>query len=94
MDQNKPFDPVKAKTKTVEQSSDNLLGALPSAGLVGVGVWMVRAAIVDPEPTSKLSLLIGGGVLCIVGGGFSAIRNMGGQAPNVSVGSQEFEVRW
>ncbi len=35
---------------------------------------MIVVGVADSEPTSKLGLLIGGGVICVAGGGFSAIR--------------------
>ena len=44
--------------------------ALAGIGYCGIGIWVIRMACLDPEPTSKLALLVGGGLLCIfVGGG-------------------------
>ncbi len=78
-----------------QQTEASPIGALSSAGLAGVGVWLVRAAIVDPEPTSKLALLVGGGLLCILGGGFSLIKSLDGDAPSeVSVNPQGLDIRW
>ena len=58
-------------------------------------MWLVRAAIMDPEPTSKLSLLITGGVVCLAGGGFSAIKILTGECPpNISISSQGMKVGW
>lgn len=54
-----------------------------SLGLSGVGLWMVVAAVVSPEPTSKLGLLIGGGSLLLLSGGFSAIRLLTDHKPPV-----------
>ncbi len=54
-----------------------------SLGLSGVGLWMVVAAVVSPEPTSKLGLLIGGGSLLLLSGGFSAIRILTDHRPPV-----------
>lgn len=34
-------------------------------GITGVGVWMIAAANADPEPSSKLGLLIGGVVVIL-----------------------------
>ncbi len=66
-----------------------------SAGLAGIGVWLVRAAIADPEPTSKLFLLLGGGVLCILGGGLSLIKSLGGHAPSrINANPQSLDIRW
>ncbi len=54
-----------------------------SLGLSGVGLWMVVAAVVSPEPTSKLGLLIGGGSVLMLSGGFSAIRLLTDRRPPV-----------
>ena len=54
-----------------------------SLGLSGVGLWMVVAAVVSPEPTSKLGLLIGGGSILLLSGGFSAIRLLTDHKPPV-----------
>jgi hypothetical protein len=54
-----------------------------SLGLSGVGLWMVVAAVVAPEPTSKLGLLIGGGSILMLSGGFSAIRLLTDHKPPV-----------
>ncbi len=45
-----------------------------SLGLSGAGILMVVLAFLDPEPTSKLGLLVGGGALCVFTGGVAAIR--------------------
>ena len=71
------------------------IGVLSSLGLAGAGLWLARTAVLDPEPTSKLSLLLCGGVVCLAAGGLSAIRILTGQIPpNVSVSSQGFDIRW
>ena len=54
-----------------------------SLGLSGFGLWMVVAAVVSPEPTSKLGLLIGGGSVLVFSGGFSAIRLLTDRRPPV-----------
>ncbi len=70
-------------------------GVLISLGMVGVGIWMVLAAILDPEPTSKLGLLIVGGSVCILGGGFSAIRILTKlRPPSVRVTGKGFDIVW
>ncbi len=50
---------------------------LVSLGITGAGVWMVIAAIADPEPTSKLGLLVGGGLVLALTGGLSTLRALG-----------------
>jgi hypothetical protein len=70
-------------------------GALVSLGLTGIGLWMVVAAVLDPEPTSKLGLLIGGGTVCLLSGGFSAIRILTrSRPPTVEVGARGVQIRW
>ena len=50
---------------------------LTSLGLSSVGIWLVLAAIVDPEPTSKLGILLAGGIALIALGGLSILRALG-----------------
>jgi hypothetical protein len=54
-----------------------------SLGLSGVGLWMVVAAVLSLEPTSKLGLLIAGGSVLMFSGGFSAIRLLTDRRPPV-----------
>ena len=66
-----------------------------SLGMSATGIWMIIVGVADPEPTSKLGLLIGGGVICVVGGGFSAIRILTKhKPPKVTVGKNGFEISW
>jgi len=66
-----------------------------SLGMSAAGIWMIAAGVADPEPTSKLGLLIGGGVICVAGGGFSAIRILTKhKPPKVIVGKNGFEISW
>ncbi len=58
-------------------------GVLVSLGMSGVGLWMVVAAIADPEPTSKLGLLVVGGSVLLFSGGFSAVRILTDRRPPV-----------
>ena len=58
-----------------------LLSMASNVGLTGIGVWLVRLAIVDPEPTSKLSLLVAGGITCILTGSLSFQRHLTAQSP-------------
>jgi len=71
------------------------IGVGVSLGMSAAGIWMIVIGVVDPEPTSKLGLLIGGGVVCIAGGGFSAIRILTKhKPPNVKIGKNGFEISW
>ncbi len=69
-----------------------------SLGLSGAGVLMVVLAFLDPEPTSKLGLLVGGGALCVFTGGVAALRILVSQRPPrvlLSAGKvAQFEIRW
>jgi len=53
------------------------IGVLASLGITGVGVWMVYAAIIDPEPTAKLGLLIGGGIIIALTGSLGTLSSLG-----------------
>ncbi len=69
-----------------------------SLGLSGAGVLMVVLAFLDPEPTSKLGLLVGGGALCVFTGGVAALRILVSQRPSrvrLSAGTvAQFEITW
>ena len=64
-------------------------------GVSAVGVTMVVLAFLDPEPTSKLGLLVGGGAVCVLGGGFSAIRILTNhKPPNIKATPHGIEISW
>jgi hypothetical protein len=66
-----------------------------SLGMSAAGIWMIAAGVADPEPTSKLGLLIGGGVICVAGGGFSAIRILTKhKPPNITLNKNGFDIAW
>lgn len=76
-------------------SREEWVGVLVSLGMCGAGIAMVAAAILDPEPTSKLGLLIVGGSIVCLGGGFSAIRVLTKtRPPTVRVKKDGFEIDW
>jgi hypothetical protein len=50
---------------------------LTCLGMSAAGIWMIAAAIADPEPTSKLSILLAGGVLLVLTGGLGILRSLG-----------------
>ena len=54
-----------------------IASVLVGIGLSGAGVAMVAAAIFDPEPTSKLGLLVAGGVLLAFTGGLGTLSALG-----------------
>lgn len=55
----------------------SIMAVLFGLGLSGAGIWMIVAAIADPEPTSKLGLLIAGGVLITLTGGMGTLSALG-----------------
>jgi hypothetical protein len=66
-----------------------------SLGLSAAGVAFVVLAVLDPEPTSKLGLLVGGGALCALTGGASAVGILiRRRPPNIEVDGKGFRIRW
>jgi len=64
-------------------------------GMSGAGLTMVILAFLDPEPTSKLGLLVAGGTVCVLGGGFSAIRILTHhKPPNIRATPHGIEISW
>ncbi len=58
-------------------SRKQILGLLTGMGITGIGVWIIAAAIADPEPTTKLGLLITGGLVLTFTGSFGALTSLG-----------------
>ncbi len=78
-----------------DMSMRDWVGVLVSLGLGGAGIWMVRLAFLDPEPTSKLWLLVSGGCLALVTGGGMAIWILTERRPpTVRASPEGFEVCW
>jgi hypothetical protein len=76
-------------------SRREILSVSVALGMSGVGVTMMILAFIDPEPTSKLGLLVGGGAVCVLGGGFSAIRILTQhKPPNIKATAQGIEISW
>ena len=55
----------------------DISSVLVGIGITASGVWIVLAAIADPEPTSKLSLLIAGGLILALTGSLGTLRALG-----------------
>ena len=68
---------IQQAKKKGKVSIKSIVTILTSLGISSAGVWLVLAAIVDPEPTSKLGLLIAGGIALIALGGLSILRSLG-----------------
>ncbi len=50
---------------------------LMGLGMTAIGVGMIAAAIADPEPTSKLGLLIAGGITLMLVGSTTVLEALG-----------------
>lgn len=92
-------DPVKQTlfemARQARLSPRELAAVCVSLGMSAVGIGMVLLAFFDPEPTSKLGLLVTGGAVCILGGGFMAIKILTHhRPPNIKVGAGRFEFSW
>ncbi|MGO9318373.1 MAG: hypothetical protein ACLPXT_05395 [Terracidiphilus sp.] len=76
-------------------SRREIAGVSVALGMSGVGVTMVILAFLDPEPTSKLGLMVGGGAVCVLGGGFSAIRILTNhKPPSIRATAKGIEIFW
>ncbi len=66
-----------------------------SVGISAAGLAMVVLAFLDPEPTSKLGLLVGGGAVCVLTGGLTAVGILTRRRPpNIEVSAGGFSIRW
>jgi flagellar motor component MotA len=54
-----------------------IAGVLAGAGITSAGVWIIAAAIADPEPTTKLGLLIAGGTILALTGSLGTFASLG-----------------
>ena len=66
-----------------------------AVGVSAAGVMMVVLAFVDPEPTSKLGLLVGGGAVCVLTGGLTAVGILTRRRPpNIEMTTAGFKITW
>ncbi len=76
-------------------SMEEWIGVGVSIGMSAAGTLMVVLAFIDPEPTSKLGLLVGGGALCVLAGGLTAIRILTRlRPPNITAGAGGIRISW
>jgi len=81
--------------REVGLSGREFAGVCVALGMGATGIGMVILAFIDPEPTSKLGLLVGGGVICVLCGGFRAIQILTHlRPPNVRVTKRGIEIAW
>ncbi len=92
---NPVFDTLLEMGKKADISPKELVGVLIALGTSSFGAFMIRSAILDPEPTSKLGLMVISGALLVVTGGITAIRILTGlKPPKVTVNKNGFTVEW
>lgn len=66
-----------------------------SAGMTVFGAWLIVAAILDPDPTSKLGLLVGSGALLALTGGFQTIHLLTRQRPpSITISARGIHIDW
>jgi hypothetical protein len=66
-----------------------------AVGMSAAGMMMVVLAFMDPEPTSKLGLLVGGGAACVLTGGLTAVAVLTRRRPpNIEVSPAGFKISW
>jgi hypothetical protein len=78
-------------------SRHDWLAALSLVGVTALGGYMVVAAILDPEPTSKLGLLVLAGTTLALSGSFGAVRVLTHLKPptvTIASGRSKIEIRW
>ncbi len=76
-------------------SRNDWTAVVVAAGMGVFGAVIIVLAILDPEPTSKLGLLIASGALLAWGGGHSAIRILTKhKPPKVRVSTSGIEIDW
>jgi len=68
---------LKAGWKRGDFTVRQIVTALTGLGITGLGLWMIAGALGDPEPTSKLELLVLGGVVLSVTGSLATLHALG-----------------
>lgn len=81
--------------RVAKLSSAEWMAVFVSLGVSAAGLWIIRLAVVDPEPTSKLWLLLAGGILCVLtGGGYAVYILTSKRPPNLKAGLGGFQLSW
>jgi hypothetical protein len=71
------------------------MAVLLAVGMSVFGSVVIVLAVLDPDPTSKLGLLIASGAVLALGGGLSAIRILTKyKPPKVRVSTKGIEIDW
>ena len=81
--------------RKAELSTAEITAVCVSCGMSIAGIGMVLLAFYDPEPTTKLGLLVASGAVLALTGGFSAIYILTKKKPpNIKVGKNGIEIAW
>lgn len=82
-----------AKTKgghTLKQITAVLVGL----GMSAAGIGIIVLAIFDPEPTTKLGLLIGGGLVLVLTGSYATMKTLGVNfSVSAKAGAYAFDIK-
>ena len=66
-----------------------------AGGMTVFGATMVVLAFVDPDPTSKLGLMVAGGALLALTGGFETLHLLTGRKPpSITISKQGVHIGW
>lgn len=66
-----------------------------AGGMTLFGATMIVLAVLDPDPTSKLGLMVGSGALLALTGGFQTIRLLTGKKPpSITISKQGVHIGW
>lgn len=82
--------------RKAELTSKEALAVAVAVGMGALGAGMIVLAFLDPEPTSKLAILLAGGAVLIGTGGFAAIQILVDLKPPTVKRKKDgsFEISW
>lgn len=81
--------------RKAEVSKADIAGACIGVGMTAAGIAFVVLAFLDPEPTTKLGLLVISGAILALSGGFTAIHILTKvKPPNIKLTGDGFEIYW
>lgn len=76
-------------------SREDWMGVLLALGMTVFGAILIILAILDPEPTSKLGLLVASGAILVLSGGLTAIYILTKlKPPNIRASKAGIEIEW
>jgi hypothetical protein len=68
---------IRAARNKVGITANKIGIILTGLGMSGLGIGLVLIAVFDPEPTSKLGILLAGGVVLALSGSLTILRALG-----------------